>query len=56
MSEAFVWFHNNSNDKPNQYESLYAKLLGRAPSGGPRGMTLFAREKGPFAGVRGGSA
>jgi uncharacterized protein len=52
MSQAFVWFHNSSN-KPNESKSFYEKLLGWAPSDGPGGMTLFAGEKGPFAGLGG---
>jgi len=50
MSEAFVWFHN-SNDKPAESKSFYQKLLGWKPSDGPGGMTMFAAEKGPFAGL-----
>ncbi len=47
---AFVWFHN-SNKKPKQSVSFYRDLLGWAETDGPPGMTLFAGEKGPFAGV-----
>lgn len=50
MSEAFVWFHNGS-DKPAEVRDFYAKLLGWKPTDGPAGMTLFAGEKGPFAGL-----
>jgi predicted enzyme related to lactoylglutathione lyase len=50
MSAAFVWFHNNSTD-PSNSVSFYEKLLGWSPAGGPPGMTMFANEKGPFAGV-----
>lgn len=50
MSQAFVWFHNNSS-KPNDSVKFYAELLGWSPADGPPGMTMFAGEKGPFAGV-----
>jgi predicted enzyme related to lactoylglutathione lyase len=50
MSELFVWFHNGS-DKPAAARDFYEKLLGWKPSEGPPGMTLFAGEKGPFAGL-----
>lgn len=58
MSQAFVWFHNSS-DNPGESRSFYEKLLGWKPSDGPAGMTMFVGEKGPFAGlggVEGGSA
>lgn len=48
MSDTFVWFHNSS-DNPTESKAFYAKLLGRQPSDGPGGMTMFAGEKGPFA-------
>ena len=50
MSDAFVWFHNHSN-RPNESVAFYEKLLGWKPSEGPGGMTMFAGEKGPFAGL-----
>jgi uncharacterized protein len=50
MSEAFVWFHNNSN-KPSESRMFYEKLLGWTPTDGPGGLTMFAGEKGPFAGL-----
>ena len=50
MSEAFVWFHNNS-DKPKESTAFYEKLLGWVPSDGPGGTTMFAGEKEPFAGL-----
>ena len=50
MSEAFVWFHNSS-DKPTESKNFYEKLLGWKPSEGPGGMTMFAGEKGLFAGL-----
>ena len=50
MSEAFVWFHNGS-DKPAAARDFYEKLFGWKPADGPAGMTLFAGEKGPFAGL-----
>jgi predicted enzyme related to lactoylglutathione lyase len=50
MSEAFVWFHNNS-ENPNQSKLFYEKLLGWKPADGPAGMTMFAGDKGPFAGL-----
>src|SRR5687767_11350324 len=48
MTQAFVWFHNNS-DKPNESKTFYQKLLGWQPSEGPGEMTMFSGEKGPFA-------
>jgi predicted enzyme related to lactoylglutathione lyase len=50
MSDAFVWFHNNSNS-PKEAATFYEKLLGWKPSEGPGGMTMLASEKGPFAGL-----
>lgn len=50
MPEAFVWFHNNS-DSPGESAKFYEKLLGWKASAGPPGMTMFAGESGPFAGV-----
>lgn len=50
MSEAFVWFHNNS-DKPHEAKAFYERLLGWKSSAGPGGMTMFAGEKAPFAGL-----
>jgi uncharacterized protein len=50
MSEAFVWFHNNS-ENPIESRTFYQKLLGWTPSEGPGGMTMFAGAKGPFAGL-----
>ncbi len=50
MSDAFVWFHNG-NDKPAEAREFYEKLLGWKPADGPPGMTLFAGENGPFAGL-----
>jgi len=50
MSEAFVWFHHSSN-KPADSVGFYRSLLGWAPTDGPPGMTMFAGEAGPFAGV-----
>lgn len=50
MSQPFVWFHNNSTN-PSNSVSFYQKLLGWTPAEGPPGMTMFAGEKGPFAGV-----
>jgi predicted enzyme related to lactoylglutathione lyase len=52
MSNAFVWFHNDSR-KPKDSVSFYEKLLGWKPSAdSPPGMTMFAGESGPFASVR----
>lgn len=47
---AFVWFHNNSE---NTTESIafYEKLLGWKAADGPPGMTLFAGDTGPIAGI-----
>jgi predicted enzyme related to lactoylglutathione lyase len=50
MSQAFVWFHHGS-DKPSDTVPFYQSLLGWKTSEGPPGMTLFAGESGPFAGV-----
>ena len=48
MSETFVWFHNAS-DKPAESTKFYEQLLGWRPSAGPGGMTMLARDAGPFA-------
>lgn len=53
MSDAFVWFHNNS-DKPQEAVRFYEALLGWSQAEGPPDMTLFAGEKGPFAAIGGG--
>jgi uncharacterized protein len=47
---AFVWFHNNSD---NTAESIkfYEKLLDWKAADGPPGMTMFAAEAGPIAGI-----
>ena len=50
MSKPFVWFHN-SNEKPADSAKFYEKLLGWKPAAGPPGMTMFAGESGPFAGI-----
>ncbi len=50
MSNGFVWFHNNS-ENPGDSIKFYEKLLGWKPADGPPGMTMFAGDKGPFAGV-----
>ena len=50
MSQPFVWFHNHSS-RPIESKSFYEKLLGWAEAEGPPGMTMFAGEKGPFAGL-----
>jgi predicted enzyme related to lactoylglutathione lyase len=50
MSEAFVWFHNSS-DEPEKSVTFYSSLLGWKKADGPPGMTMFAGEKGPFAAV-----
>lgn len=50
MSDAFVWFHNSS-EKPAESKVFYEKLLGWKPSEGPAGMTMFAGNQGPFAGL-----
>ncbi len=46
----FVWFHNSSK-KPSDAVAFYEALLGWRRTDGPPGMTMFAGEKGPFAGV-----
>ena len=50
MSEAFVWFHNGS-ENPSKTASFYEKLLGWKGSPGPAGLTLLVGAKGPLAGV-----
>ncbi len=50
MSEAFVWFHNNS-DKPTESITFYEQLLGWKASDGPGGMKMLARDQGPVAGL-----
>jgi predicted enzyme related to lactoylglutathione lyase len=50
MSDAFVWFHNNS-EKPSESKNFYESLLGWKASEGPAGMTMFAGAKGPMAGL-----
>jgi predicted enzyme related to lactoylglutathione lyase len=50
MSNEFAWFHNSS-ESPNESVTFYEKLLGWKAAEGPPGMTMFAGEKGPFAGV-----
>jgi predicted enzyme related to lactoylglutathione lyase len=46
----FVWFHNGS-EKPADSVAFYEKLLGWKGEGGPPGMTMLARDGGPFAAV-----
>jgi predicted enzyme related to lactoylglutathione lyase len=50
MSNAFAWFHNGS-EKPSDSVSFYEKLLDWKSSAGPGGMTMLARDAGPFAAV-----
>lgn len=50
MSNAFVWFHNHS-ENPQDSVKFYEKLLGWKPADGPPGMTMLAGDAGPFAGV-----
>jgi hypothetical protein len=50
MSTAFVWFHNSS-EKPSDAAAFYEALAGWKRADGPPGMTMFAGEHGPFAGV-----
>jgi predicted enzyme related to lactoylglutathione lyase len=50
MSTTFVWFHNGS-DNPADAVAFYEKLLGWKGADGPPGMTMLAREDGPFAAV-----
>ena len=50
MSNAFVWFHNSS-ENPKESVKFYEKLLGWVVADGPPGMTMLSGEKGPFAGV-----
>ena len=51
MSDAFVWFHNDSRDA-SRTQTFYEMLLGWTPSEGPAGMSCLGREAGPFAEVR----
>ena len=53
MSEAFVWFHNDSAE-PTRTREFYDQLLGWKPSEGPGGMTMFAGARGPFASLDAG--
>jgi uncharacterized protein len=48
MSEAFVWFHNDS-EKPSAAAAFYEKLLGWKPAAGPACTTMFGGASGPFA-------
>jgi predicted enzyme related to lactoylglutathione lyase len=50
MSNAFVWFHNGS-EKPIDSVVFYEKLFGWKGADGPAGMTMLARDAGPFAAV-----
>jgi predicted enzyme related to lactoylglutathione lyase len=50
MSDAFVWFHNNSR-RPNDSATFYEALLGWKRAEGPAGMTMLAGDRGPFAAV-----
>ena len=50
MSNEFAWFHNGS-DKPSESVAFYEKLLGWKSADGPPGMTMLARDAGPFAAV-----
>lgn len=50
MSQAFVWFHNNS-ENPDEGTIFYEKLLGWTSSPGPAGMTMLADQNGPVAGI-----
>ena len=50
MSNEFVWFHNSS-EKPAESGKFYEKLLGWKPAEGPGGMTMLARDAGPFGAI-----
>jgi uncharacterized protein len=50
MTNPFVWFHNGS-EKPAEVVQFYEKLFGWEGSEGPKGMSMFSGEAGPFAGV-----
>jgi uncharacterized protein len=50
MANEFAWFHNGS-EKPAEAVAFYEKLLGWKGADGPAGMTMLARETGPFAAV-----
>ncbi|MCH9688546.1 MAG: glyoxalase [Deltaproteobacteria bacterium] len=49
-SRGFVWFDNRSH-QPEQTSGFYEALLGWSPTEGPPGMTMFAGDSGPWAGV-----
>lgn len=50
----FVWFDNRS-EQPDTTTRFYADLLGWNASDGPGGMSMFAGETGPVAGVSSGA-
>jgi predicted enzyme related to lactoylglutathione lyase len=50
MTAPFVWFHNSSAT-PTEAAAFYEKLLGWNVSEGPPGMTMLARDAGPFAAI-----
>lgn len=50
MPNSFVWFDNRSR-RPEEAVRFYEQLLGWTPAEGPPGMTMFAGEHGPWAGV-----
>lgn len=50
MSDAFVWFHNGS-DNPRESVKFYEQLLGWKASEGPSGLTMLAGDAAPFAGL-----
>ena len=48
MSQAFVWFDNNSND-PAASSAFYEELLGWQQTEGPGGLPFLTGDAGPFA-------
>ena len=50
LSSGFVWLHMSS-ENPSESVKFYEKLLGWRSADGPPGMTMFAGDAGPFAGV-----
>lgn len=50
MSNAFVWFQNNS-EKPAESRKFYQEVLGWKAGDGPEGSTMFAGEAGPISGL-----
>lgn len=50
MSNAFVWFQNNSS-APADTTKFYEQVLGWKASDGPGGSTMFMGESAPISGL-----